>query len=65
MLRDTDAVRQVPIVLAGAGVHFLSRKPCPPTRIDGVCLWLNPGITSHRALVVIRPNRRILADIAP
>ena len=42
MLRDTDAVRQVPTVLARAGVRFLIVETLPSTRIDGVCLWLNP-----------------------
>jgi HTH-type transcriptional regulator/antitoxin HigA len=40
MLRDTDAVRQVPAVLASAGVRFLIVETLPSTRIDGVCLWL-------------------------
>jgi HTH-type transcriptional regulator/antitoxin HigA len=42
MLRDVDAVRQVPGVLAGAGVRFLIVETLPTTRIDGVCLWLDP-----------------------
>jgi HTH-type transcriptional regulator/antitoxin HigA len=42
MLRDADAVRQVPAVLASAGVRFLIIETLPSTRIDGVCLWLNP-----------------------
>ena len=42
MLRDADAVRQVPGVLADAGVRFLIVEALPSTRIDGVCLWLNP-----------------------
>jgi HTH-type transcriptional regulator/antitoxin HigA len=42
MLRDADAVRQVPAVLASAGVRFLIVETLPSTRIDGVCLWLNP-----------------------
>jgi HTH-type transcriptional regulator/antitoxin HigA len=41
MLRDTDAVRQVPAVLAEAGVRFLIVETLPSIRIDGVCLWLN------------------------
>jgi HTH-type transcriptional regulator/antitoxin HigA len=41
MLRDTGAVRQVPAVLATAGVRFLIVETLPSTRIDGVCLWLN------------------------
>jgi HTH-type transcriptional regulator / antitoxin HigA len=43
MLRDIDAVRQIPAVLAGAGVRFLIVETLPSTRIDGVCLWLNPN----------------------
>jgi len=42
MLRDADAVRQVPAVLANVGVRFLVVETLPLTRIDGVCLWLNP-----------------------
>lgn len=42
MLRDVDAVRQVPGVLAAAGVRFLIVETLPGTKIDGVCLWLNP-----------------------
>jgi HTH-type transcriptional regulator/antitoxin HigA len=42
MLRDADTVRQVPTVLARAGVRFLIVETLPSTRIDGVCLWLNP-----------------------
>ena len=41
MLRDADTVRQVPEVLAHAGVRFLIVETLPSTRIDGVCLWLN------------------------
>ena len=42
MLRDAEAVRQVPAVLARAGVRFLIVETLPSTRIDGVCVWLNP-----------------------
>ena len=42
MLRDVDAVRQVPGVLAGAGVRFLIVEALASTKIDGVCLWLTP-----------------------
>lgn len=42
MLRDADTVRQVPAVLASAGVRFLIVETLPATKIDGVCLWLNP-----------------------
>jgi HTH-type transcriptional regulator/antitoxin HigA len=41
MLRDADTVRQVPEVLARAGVRFLIVETLPSTRIDGVCLWLD------------------------
>lgn len=41
MLRDADGVRQVPGVLAGAGVRFLVVETLPATKIDGVCLWLD------------------------
>ena len=41
MLRDADSVRQVPGVLANAGVRFLIVETLPTTRIDGVCLWLD------------------------
>lgn len=42
MLRDADTVRQVPAVLASAGVRFLIVETLPTTKIDGVSLWLNP-----------------------
>jgi len=42
MLRDADTVREIPAVLARAGVRFLIVETLPATRIDGVCLWLNP-----------------------
>ena len=41
LLRDADTVRQVPAVLARAGVRFLIVETLPSTRIDGVCLWLD------------------------
>ncbi len=41
MLRDAGSVRQVPGVLANAGVRFLIVETLPTTRIDGVCLWLD------------------------
>ena len=40
-LRDTEAVRQVPGILAEAGVRFLIVETLPTTKIDGVCLWLD------------------------
>jgi HTH-type transcriptional regulator / antitoxin HigA len=42
MLRDAEAVREVPSVLADAGVRFMIVEALPSTRIDGVCLWLDP-----------------------
>lgn len=41
MLRDTEAVGQVPGILADAGVRFLIVETLPATKIDGVCLWLD------------------------
>lgn len=41
MLRDPEDARQVPRVLADAGVRFLVVEALPQTRIDGACLWLN------------------------
>ncbi len=41
LLRDPEDVRQVPRVLADAGVRFLVVETLPQTRIDGACLWLN------------------------
>ena len=41
MLRDTEAIRQIPGILADAGVRFLIVETLPATRIDGVCLWLD------------------------
>ncbi len=41
MLRDTEAVRQIPGILADAGVRFLIVETLPATKIDGVCLWLD------------------------
>jgi HTH-type transcriptional regulator/antitoxin HigA len=41
MLRDPEDARQVPRVLADAGVRFLVVETLPQTRIDGACLWLN------------------------
>lgn len=38
---SSDSVRQVPGVLANAGVRFLIVEILPTTRIDGVCLWLD------------------------
>jgi HTH-type transcriptional regulator/antitoxin HigA len=41
MLRDAEALRQVPGILAEAGVRFLIVETLPATKIDGVCLWLD------------------------
>jgi HTH-type transcriptional regulator/antitoxin HigA len=41
MLRDPEDARQVPRVLADAGVRFLVVETLPQARIDGACLWLN------------------------
>lgn len=41
LLRDPEGTRQVPRILAEAGVRFLIVETLPQTRIDGACLWLN------------------------
>lgn len=41
MLRDIEAVRRVPEILANAGVRFVIVETLPATKIDGVCLWLD------------------------
>ena len=42
-LRQTPAeTRQVPEILAQAGVRFVVVEHLPGTRIDGACLWLDP-----------------------
>jgi len=41
MLRDPEDARQVPRVLADAGVRFLVVETLPQARIDGACLWLD------------------------
>jgi HTH-type transcriptional regulator / antitoxin HigA len=41
LLRDPEGTRQVPPILAEAGVRFLTIETLPQTRIDGACLWLN------------------------
>lgn len=41
MLRDAESVRQVPGMLADAGVRFLIVETLPATKIDGVCIWLD------------------------
>jgi HTH-type transcriptional regulator/antitoxin HigA len=38
MLRDPEDARQVPPILADAGVRFLVVETLPQTRIDGACL---------------------------
>ncbi len=41
MLRDAESIRQVPGMLADAGVRFLVVETLPATKIDGVCIWLD------------------------
>lgn len=41
MLRDPEAVRELPGMLADAGVRFLVVETLPATKIDGVCVWLD------------------------
>lgn len=41
LLISPDAVRQVPRILAEAGVRFLIVETLPGAKIDGVCFWLN------------------------
>ena len=41
LLRNPEDTRQVPRVLAEAGVRFLVVETLPQTRIDGACLWLD------------------------
>ena len=41
MLRDTEAAKQVPSMLADAGIRFLVVETLPATKIDGICLWLD------------------------
>ncbi len=41
LLRNPEDTRQVPRVLAEAGVRFLIVETLPQTRIDGACLWLD------------------------
>jgi len=41
LLPDAGRVRDVPAVLAQAGIRFVVIEHLPQTRIDGACLWLN------------------------
>jgi HTH-type transcriptional regulator / antitoxin HigA len=41
LLSDPDRARDVPAVLADAGIRFVVVEHLPQTRIDGACLWLN------------------------
>jgi HTH-type transcriptional regulator / antitoxin HigA len=41
ILPNTEDVRQVPRILANAGIRFLVVEPLPNTKIDGVCFWLD------------------------
>jgi HTH-type transcriptional regulator/antitoxin HigA len=41
LLRNPEDTRQVPKVLAEAGVRFLVVETLPQTPIDGACLWLD------------------------
>lgn len=42
LLHTSEETRQVPEVLAHAGVRFVIVEHLPGTRIDGACLWLDP-----------------------
>ena len=39
---EVDGIRQVPRVLNQAGVRFVVVEALPGSKIDGVCLWLDP-----------------------
>jgi HTH-type transcriptional regulator/antitoxin HigA len=41
LLGHPESVRQVPKLLADAGIRFVVVERLPQTRIDGVCLWLD------------------------
>jgi len=41
LLPNAERVRDVPAVLAQAGIRFVVIEHLPQTRIDGACLWLN------------------------
>jgi len=37
----TDAVREVPAILAKAGIRFVIVEPLPGSKMDGACFWLD------------------------
>jgi len=41
LLKSPDLIRQVPHILADAGVRLLVVEALPNTRIDGACFWLD------------------------
>ncbi|MFB3815547.1 MAG: HigA family addiction module antitoxin [Terriglobales bacterium] len=49
LLANAEDVRQVPRVLADAGIRFVILEHLPQTRIDGACLWLD----EHSPVVAI------------
>lgn len=52
-----EELRQVPRVLAEAGVRFLVVQPLTGTKIDGACLWLGGGYASPVVAVSLRFDR--------
>ncbi|MCW5982725.1 MAG: HigA family addiction module antidote protein [Bryobacteraceae bacterium] len=49
LLSDPAKVREVPAVLANAGIRFVVLEHLPQSRIDGACLWLD----EHSPIVAI------------
>lgn len=49
LLSDPEHVRDVPAVLAQAGIRFVVVEHLPQSRIDGACLWLD----EYRPIVAI------------
>ena len=41
LLIDPELVREVPIILASAGVRLVFVESLPNSKIDGVCTWLS------------------------
>jgi HTH-type transcriptional regulator / antitoxin HigA len=41
LLRTPEQTRDVPHILAEAGIRFLVLEPLPQSRIDGACFWLD------------------------
>lgn len=41
LLVDPEEARNVPRILAHAGVRFLVVEPIPSSKIEGVCFWIN------------------------